>query len=263
VLDFHNHLIPAVDDGAASLEQSLTALARMWDQGIRHVVTTPHFRASTLTEPTLFDEEMGRLDAGWQTLLVAASSSFPAMRLDRGVELALDEPNVSIADARILLAGSRFVLVEFPYLTIPPNSVRPLSKLRTSGVTPIVAHPERYENLDSDLAILHAWRREGAFLQLNAGSLVGAYGTKIERIAWQCLEAGSVDYLSSDYHARGKCAISEASDRLVGRSGSSQLEALTLNGYRILRGLDPMPVNPLARRKSGWEGWKAAFRRRP
>jgi protein-tyrosine phosphatase len=264
LLDFHNHLIPGVDDGAASLEESLSGIGRMRAQGITHIITTPHFRASILARHEQFQSEMGRIDEAWRVLQSAVAEGFPDVVLHRGVELALDEPIDSVSDVRIHLAGSRFVLVEFPYFMIPPNSSRALVRLRQGGVTPIVAHPERYQNVDADLAVLYEWKRSGAFLQLNAGSIVGAYGPRVERLGWKCLRAGVVDYLSSDYHSRGTCLTEGAKKRLGERSGVSQFETLAVfNGDRLLNGLDPTPVTPLPQRQSRWQRLIAAVRRSP
>lgn len=262
MLDFHNHLIPGVDDGSESLEESLVAVERMWAQGITHVITTPHFRASTAKNPAQFESEMGRIDASWQLLVESVRENFPQMKLDRGVELALDDPNPVATDSRLRLAGTRFMLVEFPYFTIPPNSVQPLVHLRRNGVTPIVAHPERYENLNAHYQTFSEWKQAGAFLQLNAGSLIGAYGPRVERNAWRCLRAGLVDYLSSDYHARGNCLVAEARAELTSKGGGSQLRTLSeLNGRRLVQGLDPTPVDPFARPESLWQRLRRALRR--
>jgi protein-tyrosine phosphatase len=263
VLDFHNHMIPTVDDGSASIEESLVALEEMWDQGITHVITTPHFAASTVKQLAEFESKMARIDASWEALKQSVRDNFPRMKLDRGVELALDDPIPIVADARLRLARTRFVLVEFPYLTIPQNSIEPLARLKRSGVTPIVAHPERYENIQPYLETCRAWKHAGAFLQLNAGSLVGAYGAKVEKNAWRCLEAGLVDYISSDYHARGRCLVAGARDRLSARGGNSQVKTLAeYNGQRLIEGLDPTPVVPLEPPESGWRRLKKAFRRK-
>lgn len=261
IVDFHSHMIPGVDDGSESLEQSLVALKNMWDQGITHVITTPHFKASNLKHPDEFDAEMGRIDEAWGELLPAVAKSLPKLRLDRGVELALDDPDPSVTDSRVRLAGTRFVLVEFPNFIIPPNSTRPLLHLRATGVTPIVAHPERYENLDDSFEMLHEWKRSGAFLQLDAGSLVGGYGPRAEDLAWRCLEAGVVDYLSSDYHARGDCLMAQASQRLRARGGGSQLNALTMsNGKRLVAGLDAIRIAPMRHTSSSLQRLRRALR---
>jgi protein-tyrosine phosphatase len=233
-------------------------------QGIRQIITTPHFRASTLSQPAQFQAEMSRIDEAWQTLETAVAEGFPDVVLRRGVELALDEPIDAVKDLRVRLGGSRFVLVEFPYFMIPPNSSHVLVRLRQGGVTPIVAHPERYQNVGEDLAVLLDWKRRGAFLQLNAGSVVGAYGSRVERLAWNCLRAGVIDYLSSDYHSRGKCLTETAKARFAERGADSQFQGLaSVNGDRLLNGLDPIPVTPLPAAQSRWKRLVAAVRRGP
>lgn len=254
-------MIPGVDDGSSSIEESLAALRNMAEQGITHVITTPHFRASALNRPDEFTGRMNEIDEAWEKLQSAVSEAMLPLRLDRGVEMALDEPIVSPTDERVRLAGTRFMLVEFPYFTIPPNSAPALAQLRSTGVTPIVAHPERYENLEKDLESLFLWKQSGAFLQLNAGSIAGAYGTRVERNGWRCLEAGVVDFLSSDYHARGDCLAALAKARMEEWGGGSHFRVLTtINGERLLKGIDPAPVSPLRRRGSGWKRLKRAFR---
>ena len=261
MLDFHNHLIPAVDDGSQSIEDSLVAVEKMSAQGITYIITTPHFQASTVKQPAEFDAQMKKIDAAWEILLEAVRKKFPRMKLDRGVELALDDPDPVVKDARLRLAGTRFVLVEFPWFNIPANSAEPLKRLKASGVTPIVAHPERYENIDSGFQILREWRMAGAFLQLNAASLTGGYGPRVERNAWQCLRLGLVDFLSREYHARGRCEVGGARERVTVRGGEGLLGMLAgINGDRLLEGLDPIPVDRL-RSESRWDRLKRAFRR--
>ena len=253
-------MIPGVDDGASSLDESLAALKEMERQGVTHVITTPHLRASDVNTPRAFELRMNQIDKAWEELRNLVSSVMPHLRLDRGVELALDEPSVSTVDARLRLGGTRFLLVEFPYFTIPPNSSRALAHLRAGGTTPIVAHPERYENLEGDMATLFQWKTSGAYLQLNAGSLVGTYGPNVEKRAWQCLEAGVVDFLASDYHARGTCRTESAKRLLEQAGGIEQFRMLTwINGRRLLDNVDPAPVPTLMRPKRSWRRVAKAF----
>lgn len=261
LVDFHNHLIPSVDDGSRTIRQSLDALATMRDQGIRTVITTPHFRASLLAKTPECEEYFARLEAGWLELQSSAGREFPEIRLERGVELMLDSPHVSIADKRLRLAGGRFVLVEFPHLTIPPNSSRPLFDLKIAGLTPVIGHPERYHNVEDDLAELKEWKRLGAVLQVNTGSLLGDYGDRPREIGWSCIRQGLADYLSSDFHARGDCTVARAVRLLDAKGAASQRKLLTeTNGLRLLAGDDPLPVAPPKKRVPG--RFARFFRRR-
>jgi protein-tyrosine phosphatase len=256
MIDFHSHLIPGVDDGSETLEQSLEALGKMWRQGIECVITTPHFRASTLNNPTEFTAHIGEIDNAWEIFRAAAEEAYPEVRLERGVEMALDAPISAFPDERVRLASTHFMLVEFPWFSIPPNSGNALAELRRLGVTPIVAHPERYDNLEDDWEVLDEWKRSGGFLQLDAGSLVGDYGERVESNGWKVLEGGFADYISSDYHARGEPLVAGARDRIAERGGESQFRMLSrVNGERLLNGIDPIPIEGL--------GPKAPKSRRP
>jgi protein-tyrosine phosphatase len=262
MIDFHNHLIPSVDDGSESLEQSRLALESMAQQGISRVITTPHFSASTVNSPKEFNARMAAIDAGWAALLSIAGKYFPMLELHRGIELALDEPVHSLSDERTRLAGTKFVLIEFPYFTVPPNSSAALGRLSQLGVTPIIAHPERYKGIEDDVSVLGTWKEKGAYLQLNAGSLVGAYGSRVESNGWKVLEAGYADYLSSDYHARGTCLTASAVTRLEERRADAQMRMLTrVNGERLLHGMDPAPVGPLSKKTGWWQRFRPPRRR--
>jgi protein-tyrosine phosphatase len=251
VIDFHNHVLPAVDDGAASLEESRAALAAFRDQGVRALVATPHLRASVTTDPAALAEALAPVDAAWEELKSMAGAEFPDLRLERGFEVALDTPAPDFSDPRVRLAGTRFVLVEFPFMAVPPNAPSALFELKMRGWTPVVAHPERYQNFDDTFAAPAEWRRVGAFLQLNAGSLLGKYGPEARTRAWRLLKRGMADFVSSDYHARGTLHTVHARRALEEAGGAEQARLLMdENPARLLEGRDPHPVPPLEERRS-------------
>jgi protein-tyrosine phosphatase len=248
VIDFHSHLMPGVDDGAATLEASRAGLRELMAQGAEVIITTPHLKASLLEMPHERTSYLARLDAAWDALRTLASSEFPALRLDRGVELLLDVPQVDLTDSRIRLGGTRFVLVEFPFAMIPPQSARVLFEIAVAGYVPIVAHPERYRDMDEALTLAAAWKDAGACLQVNTGSLVGKYGPIARAKAWQLLRTGLADYLSSDFHAGLKEVLTHTAARIdldrVG--GMASYNALTsTNPVRLLQGERPQAVPPL------------------
>jgi protein-tyrosine phosphatase len=253
VIDFHNHLLPAVDDGAEDVEQALAAARQMWAQGVREVVVTPHLRGSVVERAEALEQVLGPVDAAYRELRALLAAELPELKLHRGVELMLDAPSIDLADPRLRLAGTNFVLVEFPGMMVPPHSVQALYQLRLQGWWPIVAHPERYHNLD-DVDIVDEWRAVGAHLQLNAGSVLGRYGQRVEENAWALLAHGWIDYLSSDYHARGRLPLEECRAAFGESGGQDCFEQLTrVNPGRMLEGQEPLPPMPLERRRSLWQ----------
>lgn len=250
MIDFHNHLIPAVDDGAADLADSRSGMATMVDQGATTIVATPHFRGSMAGRARDRNAYLAVIDKAWEELRELGRNEFPKVRLERGAEVMLDVPSPDLSDSRLRLAGTSFVLCEFPFMRIPPHSIRAIGTLVANGVQPVIAHPERYSNTMGNLELMEDWKAAGAFLQVNCGSLTGQYGAAAKRIAWDLVRRGVADYLSSDYHARGRCQIAECAAALTEAGGRSQLRALTVtNPQRMLRGEPPLPVAPLSARK--------------
>ncbi|MBV9111000.1 MAG: hypothetical protein JO306_16445 [Gemmatimonadetes bacterium] len=260
MIDFHDHLVPGVDDGAASLDESRAALAEYRSQGVRAVITTPHLKSSLLERPAAYAEEMERMDAGWAVLKEMASAEFPDIRLERGVELMLDTPESDVSDPRLRLAGTRAVLVEFPFMTIPPNAPSALFNLKVRGFRPVLAHPERYPNLAADLADAAEWKRVGAALQVNAGSIVGSYGPEAKKRAWELLRRGMVDYVCSDFHARGRLHMAACRAELERALSPEAAEVLTAtNAARLLEGEPPVSVPVTAPAQAPF--WKRLFGR--
>jgi len=246
MLDFHNHLMPGVDDGAANISESREGLTAFRAERVADVITTPHLRASMIDRRDEFEPFMDSLETAWSALTLLATEEFPEMSIERGTEIMLDIPNPNLTDPRIRLAGTSFVLVEFPFMSIPPHSTPAVRNLVEAGWVPVIAHPERYRNMPGNHDLVEHWRDAGARIQVNTGSLVGQYGSTARTIAWELLRRGAVDYLSSDYHSRGKCTVGEAVAALEKRDAGAQLYALTTeNPERLLRNEMPAPVDPL------------------
>lgn len=255
-VDFHSHLMPAVDDGAQEIAQSLEALRAFAAQGAATCVTTPHFDASLTKSAAAFVSRMGQFDRAWEALTAAHAGQKGLPSLARGVELMLDDPDPDLSDPRVRLAGGPFVLVEFPAMQMPPNAEWAMHNIRQKGWRPIIAHPERYRNHDSRLTVLARCRAAGALLQVNSGSLLGQHGDRARAVANALLSLGWADYLASDHHARGEPATGRAAALLRSRGADAQVQRLTVeNPLRILSGEAPLPVQPLEPKQArSWWG---------
>jgi len=250
-VDFHSHLMPAVDDGAEDVAQSLAALRMFGAQGAAACITTPHFDASLTKLPGAFDVRMAAFDSAWATLTAAHAATPGLPRIERGVEMMLDDPDPDLDDPRVRLAGGPFVLVEFPAMQLPPNAEWAMHNLRRAGWRPIIAHPERYRNHDGRLSTLQRCRAAGAHLQVNAGSFLGQHGDRARTVANVLLQQGWIDYLASDHHARGEPATGKVATLLIKRGAEQQVRRLTVeNPSRILAGEGPLPVAPLEAAKA-------------
>jgi protein-tyrosine phosphatase len=261
IFDFHNHLMPGVDDGAQTVAEAEAGVAAFVAHGVSGFVATPHFNAELTLEPDLFAERMAEIDAGWAALTAMSAEKFPHTAVYRGVELLLDVPFPDLSDPRVRINGGRFFLFEFPYMSVPPQSARVISQLADGDYIPILAHPERYRGV-ADANIAGEWRQAGALLQVNGGSLLGKYGLAAKQVAFTLLERGWVDYLCSDYHARGEPLIQEYEQLLVSSSGAEQANTLLrTNPARILNDERPLPIAPFRPvRRNIWQRVGGLFR---
>jgi protein-tyrosine phosphatase len=263
--DLHSHLVPGVDDGSRTLEESLEGVERMWSAGVRRLVTTPHLNGSLSRDPELLRPRLEEVDQAWEELKAAVSERFPGLEFQRGHEVMLDIPDPDLSDIRLHLAETHFVLVEWPGLQVPPGTLPALERLVEKGIRPIIAHPERYRGLDKGTYMPGEWRAHGALLQVNYGSLLGRYGDLPRRRAFTLMERGWVDLMASDFHGRTHLSpnILEAREALLEAGGGPQFGLLAgVNPSRIFRGEDPLTVPPLPVRPGFLDRIKGVFQPR-
>lgn len=256
MLDFHSHLMPGVDDGASSVEQSRAGIKAMLAAGTTAIITTPHVSASLLNRGVL-DRHLEKVETGWAALQELVSAEFPKLKIARGAEVMLDVPHPKLDNPLLRLGGTKFVLFEFPFMNIPPNSTYAIREMCDAGWMPILAHPERYSNMEPNVAFIEQWKAAGAYMQINAGSLLGQYGSRAKTLAWSFLEQGYADYVCSDYHSRGKCLLGAGVAEVKSRKGAEQAATLVLNAKRIIRGERPGRVEPFSPEPQSV--WKRVF----
>ena len=251
MIDIHTHLLPGVDDGSPTIDASLPVLERFATSGVEVLVCTPHLNASQASNAP-YDQHL--------EILASLQARAPATpRLALGWEIMLDEPGVDLRARHLGLAGSSAVLVEFPRRGVPAQAGREIARLRTSGVVPVIAHPERYWGCS--VHQVREWKRDGAVIQVDAVMLT--HPSEMGALALALLEEGLVDCIASDNHGDGR-SLAFARDWLEQRGESEQARLLThTNAARLLADEVPLPVAPI-RRKRGMSSWlKKAFGRRP
>ena len=253
--DIHSHLVPGVDDGARTIEDTLASVETMTRLGIRKILTTPHLDGSLTLDPEAIEERLSEVDQAFDLAATAVDRDFPEVEFRRGHEVMLDVPEVDFSDPRVRLAGTSFVLIEWPRLHVPPGTTNVLERIVREGYRPIIAHPERYIGVDRSLGVVAKWKGVGAYLQVNYGSLLGRYGSNARTIAMQLLHRGWADYLASDFHAQSGARLyfQEAWERLEAlRAGESLTHMCLTNPGRIFRDEPPLPVPAIPPETGFW-----------
>lgn len=188
MIDLHTHLLPGVDDGSRTLENSVRVLQRLHAEGVTDIACTPHLDASRAASAPA--EAYAALRDELQALAP------PGVRLHQGFEIMLDDPSANLTDRRLSLGGSKAVLVEFPRVPLTQAATDDLMRLRASGIIPVIAHPERYSGITIDR--LHIWRDIGVIIQGDAMLLLSPNSRG--QFARRALSLGLLDILASDNH---------------------------------------------------------------
>ena len=243
MIDIHCHILPDVDDGATDLEEAV-AMARMAaDCGVSDIIATPHFRGS-LDATDRLARFVRRL---WQLEKQLEQENIP-VRLHHGAEILCLPETVELAmDEKLPTLGhSRYVLCEF-YFDAPYEYMdRILSGISNAGYKVVVAHPERYDTVVRDPRRAERWFYKGYVLQMNKGSVLGAFGQRIQETAQQLLERGFVHMIASDAHSprRRTTDLSLLREWLLERYSQRYVQLLLKeNPGRLLGGMDMAPVN--------------------
>ncbi len=239
-VDMHCHCLPGLDDGPADLAEAMRLCEALVADGITVAVATPHQlgRLESQYDVKRIRREVERLNAELDSLGVP-------LRVVPGGEIRVDARIPSMLDTGdILTIGDKgsHVLIELP----PAVYVSPLSligALVDKGVTPIIAHPERYAYLADSSEVVAQWLRAGAQLQVTAGSLAGDLGPVPAALAWKWLRSGWVGLVASDVHdTDGRCpAMSAAIEAVAEKMGHAAARricienpALVLQGQRVV-----------------------------
>lgn len=200
MIDTHLHILPGVDDGPETLEQSLELAVALVQEGVHTAIATPHYN----------DEFPRRgaaeIRARVQSLQQALDQYGVPLRVLPGHE-ALIKPGLGDdirAGCVSTLNGSRYLLLELWNTNWLPETERVIFELRVMGVTPVLAHPERYGVFQKEPQRLAGLLRQGVLTQITASSLVGMQGRTAQRTAETLLKMGLVHCIASDAHGLHK-----------------------------------------------------------
>jgi protein-tyrosine phosphatase len=257
LLDLHCHLLPGVDDGSRSVEQSVSVLEALRRQGYTGLALTPHLLASRAGGGV-----PARHDAAFTALTAAAPDG---IRLYRGAEVMMDRPLDArvAADRLITLNRTRYLLVEFPRLVLAVTVEQALQRVVDLGLVPVLAHPERY--VCCRVGTATRWRSLGALLQVDGPTLLVTRNRGHR--ARQLLAAGLADILAADNHGDAR-SLHPVRAALIRKDGATQAKLLLEeNPARILEDGTVTEVPPLDwkvtmldRLRSIWPGHRVPTR---
>lgn len=198
MIDIHNHIIFEFDDGPRTIDESLEMLKIAADQGIRVVFATSHF--DELIHAELEKDYFRKLDR----LREKARESAVDINLYSGSELFFHHfMNETVKSNKVTTLGGQgsYVLMEFSLYFMPQGPEDALFNLNMDGYHPIIAHPERYGKIIENPLMVLKFIKHGGLLQVNAGSILGSFGKRVQKTAMWMLERRLVHFIASDAHA--------------------------------------------------------------
>jgi len=197
--DLHSHLIPGIDDGVSTVEESLGLMRGMYDLGYRRLIVTPHVMGDSYRNST------DAILQGLELMREALERNGTDMRIEAAAEYYMDEElQKRLRSGDILTVGDECLLFETSYYTEPLNLEETVYEISARGYRPILAHPERYRYVNDPEEKYARLRELGTLFQVNINSLGGYYGREARRKAFWLMEKGWIDFLGSDLHGAGQ-----------------------------------------------------------
>lgn len=191
MIDLHSHVLPGVDDGSRSLEETRQMLQLAFRQGVRYMVATPHFYADEMLPKSFLEKRQRAFES------LTMDETMPVLLL--GAEVAyFDNMSRSEALGQLQISTTGLLLVEMPFCAWTDRMVEDVCRIQDrQGLTPVLAHVERYRSRDQFPKYRDRLISEGVLMQANAGSFGGF---RITMWLLRQLKKGNIHCLGSDSH---------------------------------------------------------------
>lgn len=234
MIDIHSHIIPNVDDGARSVEETFNILKEAQEAGFTDVILTSHFLLN------YYETDAQELIFWKDKLQEVLDQRGPNIKLHSGMEIYISNQMEELMQKNKLLtlANSRYMLIELPIASNVKYFDYVVYYLEAKGIKPIIAHPERYKCVQKDPDIVEEYIEKGCLIQCNYGSIVNLYGREAEKTIKTLLKRNQVHFLGSDVHRENGTylIILDAIKKIRKIIGENKInEITTINPKKILQ----------------------------
>lgn len=194
-IDIHSHLLPGIDDGAKTFEDTLVLTKALQSFGCTQFITTPHIIQY------VWDNTKEQITSNAATTVIELEKNNIKVPFHAAAEYLMDDQFEKLfKSSELLTLKNNYVLVEMSYINPPIQLYSILFDLQVAGYIPVLAHPERYLFYQNNFNEYLKLKRAGCLFQLNLLSTVGYYGSEVTKIAEQLLQKGMYNYVGSDVH---------------------------------------------------------------
>jgi protein-tyrosine phosphatase len=234
MIDIHSHIIPNVDDGARSVEETFNILKEAQEAGFTDVILTSHFLLN------YYETNAQELIFWKEKLQEVLKKQGTKINLHSGMEIYITNQMEELLENKkiLTLANSGYMLIELPLATNVKYFDYVVYYLEAKGIKPIIAHPERYKCVQKDPDIVEEYIEKGCLIQCNYGSIVNLYGREAEKTIKTLLKKNQVHFLGSDVHRENGTylIILDAIKKIRKIIGENKInEITTINPKKILQ----------------------------
>ncbi|MDK8640204.1 tyrosine-protein phosphatase [Niallia taxi] len=196
MIDIHCHILPGLDDGPATVEDSLLMAKEAVNEGIKTIIATPHHRNNK------YENTKSQIIENVSSLNNLLNKENIPLEILPGQENRIyGEILEDYRKGEILtLSNTNYLFIEFPSSTVPRYSERLLYELQNEGLTPIIVHPERNKELQNNPELIYSLVKHGALTQVTAASVAGYFGKSIQKFSKQLVEHNLTHFIASDAH---------------------------------------------------------------
>lgn len=235
VIDIHCHILPGIDDGAQTIEDSISMARLAVQEGITSIIATPHYKNGSYE-----NKKQDILVKVEELNNVLQQEAIPLQILPGQEpriygELLADYENDEILT---LNYGEKYLFIELPSGHVPRYTERLLYDIQMRGLTPIIVHPERNSEIIQNPDILYHLVEKGTLTQVTASSVAGYFGKSIKKFSLQLIEANLTHFIASDAHnvAKRSFKMTEAIDVVQKEFGMDMVYLLTENAELLVEG---------------------------
>ena len=225
MIDFHTHIIPNIDDGSRSIEETFNLIQEAKEAGFEGIVLTSHYIEN------YYETDVPERDVWVKAISDNLRNKGIETNLYLGNEIYMSDNmmNLLIEGKASTINNSSYVLFEMPLNTEPMNLYDVIYSLQENKLIPVLAHPERYSFIQKEPELAYDLIQKGVLMQANYGSILGQYGEKAEIIVRRFLENNMIHFLGSDVHRQNSIykRIPYALEKIKDIIGETKLEELT------------------------------------
>ena len=232
MIDFHSHILPNIDDGSRSIEETFNLIKEAEKAGFESVISTSHYMEN------YYETDVPEREVWVKAILENLKTKNINTNLYLGNEIYFTDNIIELLEKRkaSTINDTSYVLFELPLNAEPMNLYDVIYDMLQYKLVPILAHPERYSFVQKEPELVYDLIEKGVLMQANYGSIIGQYGEKAKMIVRRLLENNMIHFLGSDVHRQNTIypKIPQILEEIADIIGEEKLEEITTKNPKLV-----------------------------